>query len=152
MHRERTCTIVCFLALTAACGSEPGGPPADDAGLQPDAPGDGGVTDPFESECAERTSSVPGLVTTRHGDIQGVEEDNGVWQFLGIPFAAPPVGELRWRPPVEPGCFPDPVLVADAFGPACPQLSDYRLFETGDPRELPNGGVVPYTAERDQVR
>ena len=40
-------------------------------------------------------------VRIESGDLQGVREavDDGVLVFRGVPFAAPPVGELRWRPP-----------------------------------------------------
>jgi para-nitrobenzyl esterase len=59
------------------------------------------------------------LVKVEGGRVEGVVE-NGITIFRGIPFAAPPVGDLRWRPPqpVEPW---DTVLKADAFAPACPQ-------------------------------
>jgi para-nitrobenzyl esterase len=40
--------------------------------------------------------------------------------FKGIPFAAPPVGDLRWRAP-QPVAHWDGVRQADAFGPACMQ-------------------------------
>jgi para-nitrobenzyl esterase len=39
------------------------------------------------------------LVTTTTGALSGFEASAEVWQFLGIPYARPPVGELRWRPP-----------------------------------------------------
>ena len=40
--------------------------------------------------------------------------------FKGIPFAAPPVGDLRWRPP-QPAAHWDGVRAADQFGPTCMQ-------------------------------
>jgi para-nitrobenzyl esterase len=41
------------------------------------------------------------IVTTRYGQIEGVIE-NGIWVFKSVPYAAPPVGELRWKPPQPP--------------------------------------------------
>jgi para-nitrobenzyl esterase len=38
------------------------------------------------------------IATTKHGDISGIERE-GAWVFRGIPFAAPPVGPLRFLPP-----------------------------------------------------
>ena len=44
------------------------------------------------------TQSSPSAVKIDSGELQG-EAADGVVSFKGIPFAAPPVGELRWRPP-----------------------------------------------------
>jgi carboxylesterase type B len=38
-------------------------------------------------------------VKTKSGKVEG-KEDGTVRAFLGIPYAAPPVGELRWKPPM----------------------------------------------------
>ncbi len=48
--------------------------------------------------------------------------------FLGIPYAAPPVGELRWRPPQSPARWQG-VRKAASYGPACPQLPSPWLPE-----------------------
>lgn len=59
------------------------------------------------------------LVTTSNGPISGVERDR-VRVFKGIPFAAPPVGELRWKPPQPVKPWTD-ARDCSAFGPSCPQ-------------------------------
>jgi carboxylesterase type B len=46
---------------------------------------------------------------------------NGVNEFLGIPYAAPPVGSRRWRPPKPYGFFPGFFFRATQFGSACTQ-------------------------------
>ena len=38
------------------------------------------------------------VIATTEGRVRGFRV-NGVREFLGIPYAAPPVGNLRWRPP-----------------------------------------------------
>ena len=46
-----------------------------------------------------------GIVSTRFGQMQGVSlqgKYDGITLFRGVPFAAPPVGENRWRPPKDP--------------------------------------------------
>ena len=51
--------------------------------------------------------------------LEGYRED-GVWTFKGIPYAAPPVGDLRWRAP-KPAHAWTGVRPAYEFGRACPQ-------------------------------
>ncbi len=57
----------------------------------------------------------PSLVKVDGGMVQGTTED-GLTVFKGIPFAAPPVGDLRWKVP-QPVAQWDTVLQADKFGP-----------------------------------
>ena len=55
------------------------------------------------------------------GKVQGVESSvKGVYIYKGIPFAAPPVGELRWKEP-QPVVPWEGVKVADTFGPGAMQ-------------------------------
>lgn len=52
------------------------------------------------------------------GLVSGVRSDDGrTWSYLGIPFAAPPVGPLRWRPP-QPAAPWHGVRPCDHYGPA----------------------------------
>ncbi len=55
-------------------------------------------------------------VKTDNGLVQGAVED-GLRIYRGIPYAAPPVNELRWKPP-QPAQKWEGVLQADKFGPA----------------------------------
>jgi para-nitrobenzyl esterase len=59
------------------------------------------------------------VVNTIYGAVQGQIQD-GVSAFLGIPYASPPVGPLRWAPPQPHGGWSE-VRLAQAFPPACPQ-------------------------------
>jgi para-nitrobenzyl esterase len=54
------------------------------------------------------------------GLISGVDGAEGVRVYKGIPFAAPPVGDLRWKAP-KPAARWDNVRAADEFGPVCMQ-------------------------------
>jgi para-nitrobenzyl esterase len=58
-------------------------------------------------------------VMTDSGVVEGLL-DGGQTVFLGIPFAAPPTGELRWQSP-RPIAKWSGVRSASSFGPACPQ-------------------------------
>jgi para-nitrobenzyl esterase len=81
------------------------------------------------------------LVETRSGRVEGIEK-HGVRQFRGIPFAAPPVGDLRWRPPqpVEPWSGVRP---AQAFGPIAPQgPSPISLFAVAEQPEISEEGCL----------
>lgn len=46
-----------------------------------------------------RASGLRNSVMTNYGIIRGFEANEGTWQYLGVPYAKPPVGDLRWRPP-----------------------------------------------------
>ncbi|MFC4121489.1 carboxylesterase/lipase family protein [Nonomuraea zeae] len=63
-------------------------------------------------------------VETESGLVEGVPgRDPSVTVFRGVPYAAPPVGESRWRPPRPAPPWPG-VRRAATFGPMCPQAPD----------------------------
>jgi len=67
-------------------------------------------------------------VLTESGTISGLRA-NGVSVYKGVPFAAPPVGDLRWRPPVHSASWTG-TRKADAFAPACMQVGVSMPGET----------------------
>jgi para-nitrobenzyl esterase len=62
------------------------------------------------------------LRTLREGPVVGFAHPRGGHAWLGIPFAKPPVAELRWRAPRPPAPWRD-TRQALAFGPSCSQLA-----------------------------
>jgi len=70
-------------------------------------------------------------VETEGGMLDGVGE-NGVTVFKGIPFAAPPVGDLRWREPQAAAPWAG-VKRADTFSPICMQVGSYPEDATAEP-------------------
>ncbi|KPI93882.1 Neuroligin-1 [Papilio xuthus] len=62
------------------------------------------------------------LVRTKYGPLRGivVHSHPQVEAYLGVPYATPPLGSLRYMPPVTPSQWRTTRL-ADAAGPACPQ-------------------------------
>jgi para-nitrobenzyl esterase len=71
------------------------------------------------------TSLYSQTVNTQFGQIQG-SMNGSVYQFLGIPFAKPPTGTLRWKAPQDPNTW-NGVLTTTNFPPVCPQ----KNFEQG---------------------
>ncbi|MFF4449793.1 carboxylesterase/lipase family protein [Streptomyces sp. NPDC001502] len=76
------------------------------------------------------------VVHTRSGPVRGAVED-GLAVFRGVPYAAPPVGALRWRP-AEPHQGWSGTLDATTYGPGSPQV-----VREGDPI-LGSHGLPPF--------
>jgi para-nitrobenzyl esterase len=68
------------------------------------------------------SGSSRAAVQTRQGAVSGVTNGD-VISYLGIPYAQPPVGALRWRPP-QPATQRSGTLAATAYGKACPQSTE----------------------------
>ena len=76
------------------------------------------------------------------GEVTGAiaPESKSISRFLGIPYAAPPIGDLRWRPPQVIAPW-DGVRSAESFGPAPAQPIDptLSLFGLQDGDEMSEG-------------
>jgi para-nitrobenzyl esterase len=66
------------------------------------------------------------VVNTAEGPVQGIVK-HGVYEFLGIPYSAPPVGNLRWMPPQPVAHWRDR-RDATKFGPSCSQAEELGVF------------------------
>ncbi|XP_072030165.1 crystal protein-like [Amphiura filiformis] len=77
---------------------------------------------PSDTPVSTPTTPTEGqpLVNTTYGIVQGVILDNGARGFLGVPYAAPPVGPLRWQPPQRPAKWD--MYNATHQPPGCPQI------------------------------
>lgn len=75
-------------------------------------------------------AAPPLLRDTVHGQVMGIDAsaDSGTYQWKGLPYARPPVGQARWRAPADPEPWAG-VRPATAFAPACKQTG--RLYGPG---------------------
>ena len=81
--------------------------------------------------CATAPPSAPSMQRdTDWGPVVGRDDSrtSGTWSWKGVPFAAPPVGGLRWRAPRDPVAWRTP-RDATTFAPACVQTG--RLYSPG---------------------
>lgn len=100
-------SLACCLLLLPACG--------DDSSQTGGAGGSGGAGGGGEGGAASLS------VETESGPVVGFESGSSR-VFLGLPYAAPPVGELRFRPPAPAAPWSEP-LEAFSRGSMCPQLN-----------------------------
>ncbi len=115
---------ILFMVLVG-CGDDGGEAPDPDAAM-PDAPA--------TLSCGEGIELGAGQVVTSSGVIQGAADSSGT-HWLGIPYAAAPVGALRYQPPQPPPCRSG-VSPATQFGPKCPQLEDGTFVGAEDCLQL----------------
>ena len=81
----------------------------------------------FDPISPSRADSSHLVVNITSGSFRGVLTSNDTDRWLGIPFAQPPVGNLRFKAPVPVTQAPSDIRNASAFGNACPQLPSSSL-------------------------
>jgi para-nitrobenzyl esterase len=89
----------------------------------------------------DATTYDPLVRKTAYGYVKGIETNYGTWAWLGMPYAKPPVGDLRWRAPQDSESWKG-IRDARHFCSYCVQYGNY-LSETGVETlgELPGEGV-----------
>jgi para-nitrobenzyl esterase len=93
--------LILFSALMSGCAGAPEVAPVGPSGLSE-----------WEGEPT---------VLTRYGYARGSQGEDGTWLWRALPFASPPVGELRWRAPREPQPWSG-VRSSRRFASACTQF------------------------------
>ena len=83
------------------------------------------------------SAAISDPVKTDAGQLSGVTLPSGVRVFKGIPFGAPPVGDLRWREP-QPVAKWTGVRKADAFGSPCIQNPSPQRAPSNTAIDLPD--------------
>jgi para-nitrobenzyl esterase len=78
-----------------------------------------GIAKAEATNADDQAAIFPQAVSISAGPVEGETGDVSLY-FKGIPYAAPPVGSLRWQPPADVQPWTD-VLAADEFACACPQ-------------------------------
>ncbi len=136
MH-ARIRTLLTASLLAWGCGNRKSdlGTPLPDGGIQPASGGSSEVSSGGSSaqsaggsSCTPAAATAPGEVLTTSGVVRGAVAGN-TYSYKGIPYAAPPVGALRFAPPATPACWSD-VRDATAFGNLCPQWADKAQTST----------------------
>lgn len=145
------------LVGATACRSDGGGDEVhsgDDTSAS--SLGEADASDTSEIDTSESDSTTAGmscdpsntLVESDFGPLVGVAEQ-GVTRFLGVPYAAPPLGELRFAAPLPPPSWAEP-RDASSFGERCVQLvaadetttigsEDCLLLNVWTPAACPDG-------------
>ena len=122
----RTYIIAALLLFAWGCSSSNSDDAAGDNSIDSQTDdGDDTHTDSLSDAgeqpvCSAAASADSRTAVTEYGAVRGTSEGD-VTVFKAIPYAAPPMGTLRFSPPSPPGCY-DGILKAEDFGPVCPQI------------------------------
>ena len=90
-----------------------------------------GLGRPYKLRPALESSGGPSeIVMIRDGQVQGLKSADGAFEiFTGIPYAAPPVGNLRWRAPQDPSPW-EGVRSCTEFAPMAMQPRNSEIYNS----------------------
>ena len=87
-------------------------------------------------------------VSTKYGQLEGTVSPRGYTLFKGVPYAAPPVGKMRWKPSVDPAPW-DGIRACDQWGNACLQAVTMDDPTAGYGKEFYATGDYPPRMDED---
>jgi len=91
---------------------------------------------------AQISAATGVVVKTEYGRVKGfVDESTKTFTWLGIPYAKPPVGDLRWKPPQDPDSWSG-ILKTEEFDNACAQVGG--LYGPPAPGESFGLSIIDY--------
>lgn len=110
---------------------------------------------------ASNSKEYTRIIQLKQGRLRGVVRSpvhngnlNNIHMYLGIPYAAPPVGQLRFMAPQSPQAWPG-LMTADSFSPVCPQKLP-NLDDEGASKKMSAGrlqylrSLVPYLKNQSE--
>jgi para-nitrobenzyl esterase len=127
-----------LLAVLFACGIRGSGAQTPTLSPPPPVPG---PQPPLYTPPSSAPAGAPQILAIPQGTLKGVVAE-GVGWFLGIPFAQPPVGDLRWRPPAAPPRWSGERDATKA-GPVCPAQEDCLYLNVLRPASAHAGQKLP---------
>ena len=120
MYRSQSLLLCCscIFFLFTGCDSDD---TSDDGPVDASVGMDSRISDgPAADGTPADSAVVPGVASTERGKVKG-KVGVGYTEFLGIPYAQPPVGALRWRAPLPAKSWTK-TLETTKFSPSCPQI------------------------------
>lgn len=118
-----------------------------------DADDDASEADSDDEQTSKEGAEDAPVVEVASGKLEGAWiHDGAVRSFLGVPYAKPPVGELRWQPPQKPESWKD-TRSATEYGGRCAQLESTTLMNAASDNEdcLYLNVWAPKAADRDNL-
>ncbi|HEX6244263.1 MAG TPA: carboxylesterase/lipase family protein [Polyangiales bacterium] len=118
--------VALLCALASACDDNSGSDVESPDGAAVQTPDGGADEDGGDAGGGGTIVNGKPHVVIGDGELEGITESNDTYAFMGVPYAKPPVGDLRWKLPVKSEAWTG-VRDASKYGQRCAQLESTVL-------------------------